>query len=227
MKKFVFLSFILFFTLDISAQNREEIHSRIRNAVGNRDYQTAINELQNFERADKKLFALNNYDYLLARMSEKTGDLATAMARYQAVVNRNSILSEYALRHLAQIARVSGNLMLERIYLRELLTLAPNSLLNDAASARMARSYFESRDFAATIQLFNLQKGELRITNYELRDEESSKSKVQSSKSDDQKPKSDERNPNTGESYIFHLIFLLLRQLLVLSLRQSPRRSKF
>ncbi|HXH70825.1 MAG TPA: transglycosylase SLT domain-containing protein [Pyrinomonadaceae bacterium] len=203
MKKFVFLSFILLFTLDISAQNREEIHSGIRNAAGNRDYQTAINELQNFERTDKKLFALNNYDYLLARISEKSGDLATAMAHYQAVVNRNSILSEYALRHLAQIARVSGNLMLERIYLRELLTLAPDSLLNDAAAARMARSYFESRDFATTIRLLNQQKDELRIANYELREEASPKSKIQSPRSEDQNSKSDDRNPRVREKLAF------------------------
>ncbi len=186
MKKFVFLLLVLFFTLDVSAQKPDEIHSRIRNAVETRDYPTAINELQNFERADKTIFAFNNYDYLLARISERNGDFATAMASYQAVVNRNSILSEYALRHLAQIARVSGNLMLERIYLRELLTIAPDGLLNDAASARMARSYFESNDFAATIQMLNTQEGKLR-------DEASPKSKVQSPKSEIQNPKSDNR----------------------------------
>ena len=193
MRKFVFLLFILFFTLNIAAQNPDEIHSRIHSAVENKDYQTAVNELRNLERTEKKLFALNNYDYLLARMSEKSGDLATAMANYQTVVNRNSILSEYALRHLAQIARVSGNLMLERIYLRELLTLKPDSLLNDAANARMVRSYFESKDFAATIRLLNQRKGELPTTNYELRDE-------QSTKFDNQKQKLDERSPKVREN---------------------------
>ena len=178
MKKFFFLLFILFFTLDISAQSRDEIHSKILDAVENRDYQTATGELQNLERADKKVFALNNYDYLLARMAEKRGDLATAMANYQAVVDRNSVLSEYALRHLAQIARVTGNLMLERIYLRELLTVAPHGLTSSAANARMARSYFESKDFNRVIQLLNQQSGELRITNYELQNEASPKSSV-------------------------------------------------
>jgi soluble lytic murein transglycosylase len=191
--KCFFLSLILFFTLSIPAQTSNEIHDRIRNAVENREYQTAINELQNFERADKKLFALNNYDYLLARIAEKRGDLATAMANYQTVVGRNSILSEYALRHLAQIARVSGNMMLERIYLRELLTLAPNSLLNDAANKRLTRSYFESNDFAATIELLNQPKGKSQ-------EEESPKSKVQSPKSEDQKPKFDNRNPKVREN---------------------------
>ena len=197
MKKFFFLLFILFFTLDISAQSRDEIHSRILDAVENRDYQTATGELQNLERTDKKVFAHNNYDYLLARLAEKRGDLATAMTNYQAVVNRNSVLSEYALRHLSQIARVTGNLMLERIYLRELLTVAPHGLTGSAANARMARSYFESKDFNRVIQLLNQQSGELRITNYELQNEASPKSSVQRPASEDQNPKSKIQNPKS------------------------------
>jgi soluble lytic murein transglycosylase len=193
MKKFFFLLLVLIFTLDVSAQSREEIHSKILAAVDGRNYANAAGELKTLEKSDQKVFRANNYDYLLARMAEKMGDLATAMANYQAVVDRNSILSEYALRHLSQIARVSGNLMLERIYLNELLTIAPNSLLNDAATARLARSYFESKDFDRTIQMLNRQDGELR-------DEEDSKFKVQSSKSNEQKIKLDNRNPKVREN---------------------------
>ncbi len=151
----------LIFTLavSLSAQTLTETHQKIRSAVENRDYQTAVSELENLEKSYKKIFALNNYDYLLARMAEKRGDFAVAMANYQAVVNRNSILSEYALWHLSQIARSSGNLLLERIYLHKILTLAPESLLTDAAQTRMARSYFESKNFDLTIQMLNSQKG--------------------------------------------------------------------
>jgi len=145
--------FTLLFSFAASAQNWSETHSRIRNAVENKDYAAAVLELQNLERADKKIFALNNYDYLLARAAERAGDFATATANYQAVVERNSVLSEYALRHLAQIFRSSGNLLLERIYLQKLLTLAPESLLKDAATRRMTRSYFESKDYETTIAL--------------------------------------------------------------------------
>ena len=156
-----FLLFCLFliFTLATSlfAQNLTETHQKIQTAVESRDYQTAIGELENLEKSDKKVFALNNYDYLLARMAEKRGDFAVAMGNYQAVVNRNSVLSEYALWHLSQIARSSGNLMLERIYLQKILTLAPESLLTDAVNTRMARSYFESKNFDITIQILNSQ----------------------------------------------------------------------
>ncbi len=215
MKKFFFLLIVSLFTLDVSAQkSREEIHSKILAAVEDRNYTAAISELKTLEKSDKKSFRANNYDYLLARTAEKTGDLATAMANYQAIVDRNSILSEYALRHLSQIARVSGNLMLERIYLRELQTIAPDGLLNDAAEWRMARSYFESKDFDRAIQMLNRQNGESG-------DEESSKFKVQSSRSEDKKTKPDNRNPKSRENLV------LLGQAFLQSGRINEAREVF
>ncbi len=137
-----FFLFSLLFCITVSAQNSSEAHTKIRNAVENKDYQTAAGELQILEQKDKKNFTLNNYDYLLARMAEKQGDFAAATANYQAVTGRNSVLSEYALWHLSQIFRASGNLFLERIYLQKLLTLAPESLITNAANARLTRIYF-------------------------------------------------------------------------------------
>ncbi len=156
-KLFTFFLIFLFYCISISAQSFSETHSKIRNAVENREYQIAVGELQNLEKSDKKIFALNNYDYLLARMAEKQGDFAAAAANYQAAANRNSILSEYALWHLSQIFRSSGNLFLERIYLQKLLIIAPDSLLANAANARIARSYFESKNYELTIQTLNNQ----------------------------------------------------------------------
>ena len=152
MKKFYLFSLIFIFSINLFAQDfRQNIHT----AIENRDYLTAINELRNLEKSDQKLFTHNNYDYLLARLAEKRGDVALAMAKYQSVVKQNSVLSEYALWHLSQIARSSGNLILERTFLRQLLATAPNSLLKNAATARMARSSFESKDYDSAIQLLN------------------------------------------------------------------------
>lgn len=154
MKNFVLVLFLLLFSQNAFPQ---EFSGKIKTALENREYQTAIGELQALERSDKKLFAINNYDYLLARTAEKQGDFALAMANYQAVANRKSILSEYALYHLAELARSTGNLMLERMYLQQFAASAPDSLLKNAANVRLARSYFESKDFAAAIsQLQNL-----------------------------------------------------------------------
>ena len=146
---FTFFSmFLCFYAVKIPAQ---DFHTKIRASVENRDYQTAISELETLEKSDKKLFELNNYDYLLARLHEKNGDFAKAAAGFQAVANRSSVLKEYALWHLAQIARSSGNLMLERVLLQEISTYFPNSLLKNAGQARLVRSFFESKNYETVI----------------------------------------------------------------------------
>src|SRR6185369_13906371 len=89
-----------------------------------------------------------NQDYLLGRKAEAAGDIAAATANYQAVVARNSILKEYALWHLARLARATGDPVLERERLQQLLATAPNSLLHDTVALRLSESFFESGDFA-------------------------------------------------------------------------------
>jgi soluble lytic murein transglycosylase len=148
MKTLTLLFSVCIFSADLFAQ---DFQTKISSAVENRDYATAAIELNSLKKSDKKLFQINNYDYLLARVSEKKGDLATAMSNYNSVIKRKSILSEYALWHLSQNWRSSGNLMQERIYLQQLAVFAPNSLLKNAANSRTARSYFESNDFNSVI----------------------------------------------------------------------------
>lgn len=188
----------LLFSFAAAAQSLSETHSKIRTAVENKDYQTAAAELQTLEQTNEKIFVLNNYDYLLARTAEKRGDFAAATANYQAVVNRNSVLSEYALLHLSEIFRASGNLFLERIYLHKLLTLAPESLLTGAARARLTRSYFESKDYNTIIKL--LQNGEEPRAD----SEKQSQARNLNPKNEDQKPKTENREQLVllGQAYL-------------------------
>jgi soluble lytic murein transglycosylase-like protein/TolA-binding protein len=93
--------------------------------------------------------APQNQDYLLGRKAETAGDIASATANYQAVVARNSILKEYALWRLARIARSTGDLVLERERLQQLLATAPGSLLYETAALRLSESFFESGNFEA------------------------------------------------------------------------------
>ncbi|MBD0326509.1 MAG: tetratricopeptide repeat protein, partial [Pyrinomonadaceae bacterium] len=143
----------------LQAQQPRERHERIRAAVDRNDNASAINELQSLLKAEPALFTLNNYDYLLARLSERQGDMATAAVGYQSVASRNSLLSQYALWHLAQFARSIGNLTLEREQLRQLILTSPSSLLRDAALARLGESFFESGDYASAISVLRPQSG--------------------------------------------------------------------
>lgn len=137
----------------VKAQGARERQVQIRASMEGGDYAAAIKELRAMSSSDPGAFALNNYDYLLARVSERQGDVAVAATNYQKIVARNSLLTEYALWHLSQIARSTGNLVLEREQLRQLLATTPASLLRDAAEARLAESYFESGDYSSAVQM--------------------------------------------------------------------------
>lgn len=133
------------------AQAPRERHEAVRASMLKNDYRAAIINLQDYRLTQPELFTINNYDYLLARLSERNGDRATAAVNYQRVVARQSILGQYALWHLAQFARMTGNLTLEREQLRQLIATAPESLLRDAAQARLAASLLESGDYIEAI----------------------------------------------------------------------------
>ena len=152
MQRFVFLLLFVFSFNAISAQVSIESHTRIRAALAERSYLVVANDLREIESKDPTGFKTNNYDYLSARISENTGDTAAAMAAYQSVVNRGSVLKPYALWHLSRLARASGNLTLERVYLQELLSFSPDSLLLYPAARRMAQSWFDSGSFDLAIR---------------------------------------------------------------------------
>jgi len=113
------------------------------------DWQAARSEIGKIRSANEALFRDKNYEYLLGRIAERTGDTANAVANYQAIASNNSRLKEYALWRLAKIARATGDLVLERERLQQLIAAAPSSLLFEAATLRLSESFFESGDFAA------------------------------------------------------------------------------
>ncbi len=145
---------LLFVVLSVQragAQSAQERHDQIRASIESNNLSAAISQLKSLRTAGASTFALNNYDYLLARLAERRGDFAVSSSSYQSVVVRHSLLSQYALWHLAQSARSTGDLVLERERLRQLITTAPESLLREAATTRLAQSFVESSDYAAAI----------------------------------------------------------------------------
>jgi hypothetical protein len=135
-------------------QTAAEDIKKIDAAVEARDRGVAVQLLRELEVRDQKAFVSGDYDYLLARMAEANGDLGTAMANYQRAAIRGSMLRPYALAHMARIARSTGNLMLERLYLFELLhQRGGGDLLIGPAAERLARNYFETGNYAQAINV--------------------------------------------------------------------------
>ncbi len=145
-----FLRVVLIFVLTaVAALKIVAQPERITAAVEAADWQTARAEINKLRSSNETLFRDKNYDYLLGRIAERTGDLATATASYQTIATNNSRLREYALWRLAKFARATGDLVLERERLQQLIAIAPSSLLFEAATLRLSESFFESGDFQA------------------------------------------------------------------------------
>lgn len=143
-----FVRLILFLTIicvSVQAQSTDPVVA----AVESENWQTARSEIGKIRAANEVLFREKNYDYLLGRIAERTGDTATALASYQSAAANDSKLREYALWRLARLARATGDLVLERERLQQLIATAPSSLLFETATLRLSESFFESGDFTA------------------------------------------------------------------------------
>ena len=116
-------------------------------AVDAADWQTARSEINKVRAANEAVFRDKNYEYLLGRIAEQTGDVAAATASYQSIATNSSRLREYALWRLAKLARATGDLVLERERLQQLTATAPSSLLFEPATLRLSESFLASGDF--------------------------------------------------------------------------------
>src|ERR1044071_103286 len=96
---------LILFAPAARAQNLQARAGEIRAAMDTRDFERAEQLVRDLRAADSAGFARNNYDYLLARLLERRGARAEAAALYLGLLSRNSLVSEYALWHLAEIAR--------------------------------------------------------------------------------------------------------------------------
>ena len=143
--KFASLILLLALAFPIAAQSPD----RIVAAVESQDWQTARAEIDKLRTSNEALFREKNYEYLLGRIAERTGDVASAAKSYQTIASNDSRLKQYALWRLAKLARATGDLVLERERLQQLVATAPSSLLFEAATLRLSESFFESGDFQA------------------------------------------------------------------------------
>ncbi|MFY9573062.1 MAG: tetratricopeptide repeat protein [Blastocatellia bacterium] len=136
-----------------AAQNPQTRANDIRAAMDARDFERAEASVRELRASDPASFTRNNYDYLLARLLERRSAKSEATALYLGLLNRNSIVAQYALWHLALLARDSGDLAAERQYITRLLVSYPSSVLASRARDRLIDSHLDSRDYRAAIAL--------------------------------------------------------------------------
>jgi len=145
------LSISLLLPASFAQSNLQTKHEQIIDSLKRDDYLQARQRLEALRRSSPEIFTRNNYDYLLARLLQREGELSLAAQAYESVVARRSPLSEYALWHLGEIARQQSNLKEEQQLLSRLLVANPQSLLAQKARQRLGKSYLESNNYGAAI----------------------------------------------------------------------------
>lgn len=135
------------------AQGLQSKADEIRSAMDARDFDRAESLVRDVRARSGAVFASNNYDYLLGRLTERRGAGAEAMSLYQAVLNRNSVLAPYALWRLSMLARAAGDLALERQHITRLSSAYPSSIPARASRDRLIESLIESGNYSASIGL--------------------------------------------------------------------------
>lgn len=144
---------IIIFT--IGGVNSAVLPETINRSVELRNYTSAITELRSLRSTNERQFIENDLDYLLARLAESEGQFLTAMTEFRSVAGRRSDLRPFALMHLSQIARSTGNLALERIWLNELTMLEGDSAPARSAGLRLALNYFEGGNYGESISILS------------------------------------------------------------------------
>ncbi|MGA9768848.1 MAG: transglycosylase SLT domain-containing protein [Blastocatellia bacterium] len=144
---------LLLFAASANAQSLQSRANEIRAAMDSRAFDRAERLARELRASDPAAFTRNNYDYLLARLTERRGARAEASTLYLGLLNRNSNLAQYSLWHLALIARASGDLALERQYITRMLAVYPSSALVTGARNRLIDSHLESRDYRAAVAM--------------------------------------------------------------------------
>ncbi len=140
------ITLISFGTL-AKGQNNHTV-SQIREAVARNEWSKAQSLVESLKKADPNAFLSGEYDYLLGRLFEKQSRQGEAVGHFAVAASSDYALSDYALWHLARLARTSGDLILEREHLRKLIGTAKSPLLLDPARLRLTESFFESGDYA-------------------------------------------------------------------------------
>jgi soluble lytic murein transglycosylase len=137
--------------LSVTAQALPDLHERLRAAMSRDEQEQAESLLRSMLANNPEAFALNNYDYLLARLLQNGQAVDEAEPFFLRVVNRRSPLEGYALWHLAEIARGRGNYSGEQKLLAKFIMQRGDHLLHDRAIERLGDSYFKTGQYQNAI----------------------------------------------------------------------------
>ncbi|MBK9214031.1 MAG: transglycosylase SLT domain-containing protein [Chloracidobacterium sp.] len=139
--------------LNAAPQPREELQRPNEQSISAPNGEDMITHLRDAFREDTARFDSGNSGYRLAHLSDLAGQPARAIAWFHREAGLGKGLDGFALARSSRIARSSGNLLLERIYLEQLRTIGPDTELARASLDRLAENSLERSDPASASRL--------------------------------------------------------------------------
>ena len=137
----LFVALLTVAAITVVAQSTDPIVA----AIEAEDWQTARSEIRKLRAANEALFRDKNYEYLLGRVAERTGDTAGAIANYQAIATNNSRLKEYALWRLSKKLSVSRSVAASKSRLDGAAAMSCCKRSRSSTRSPVARAIFASR----------------------------------------------------------------------------------
>ncbi len=136
------------------ANAAERAQERLLRALEREDFAGAERLLHEIEREDPALFARRHYEYLRARLRQRMGNREGAIRAFRRVLEREDLLSVYALWHLAEIARQQDDWERERAFLLQALEKQPAFWLEERLRWRLAENALRRNAFQEAIELY-------------------------------------------------------------------------
>lgn len=124
------------------------------NLYSQRRYEEAAGELETFRSRDGEAYQKGFYALLYGRIAERQGRLSTALGEIASVSSGDMAVHQVIDGRMSQIARSTGNPLLERLLLRDAVLDLPKSEAAYHAQERIARNAAETANFGEASAVF-------------------------------------------------------------------------
>lgn len=165
------IAFLLIVQLSLPASANDPAAVSAVDLYKQRRYEEAAGELATFRGRDDDAFRKGNFGLLSARIAEREGRHSTALEEFAGVISGDAAVTQIIDGRMSQVARSTGNPLLERLLLRDAVLVLPKNEAAYGAQERIAKNAAETGNFgeaAATLAKRGLPQGSASSTRRDL-----------------------------------------------------------
>jgi soluble lytic murein transglycosylase len=152
----ILMQFMLFPLFIQDQEPLEKIHQQMISFYDISDYYEVFNLLAQVKHNLPQLYQLNNYAYLEGTIHQKLENYEQALESYKYIIENESILTEYAEFHLAEIYEKIGDRNEQQKHLIKIINSYPHSTLLSESLFKLAELYRQEKKLNQALTFYNL-----------------------------------------------------------------------